>query len=108
MIMKQLIIAIALLLAIGSTTDANAQRVRYYYYPHTNVYYNTVSGDYWYYDESKTNWMTVKALPSSITIDDNNRFVIIYDGIDVYKENSTHKKKYKVKKSGEIKEKQKD
>jgi hypothetical protein len=108
MIMKRLIVALALLFALGSSIDVNAQRTRYYYYPETNVYYNTVTGDYWYYDEPSTTWMTVRALPSTLTINDNDRYVLMYDGTDVYKENAVHKKKYKVKKNGEIKEKPKD
>ena len=103
--MKQLIIAVALLFAVGSTMEASAQKTRYYFYPETNVYYNTVTGDYWYYDEPTTTWMTVRALPTAITVNDNDRYVLMYDGKEVYKMNADHKKKYKVKKNGEIKEK---
>jgi hypothetical protein len=105
--MKKIILGLVLLFALGSAMDANAQRVKYYYYPSTNVYYNTVSGDYWYYDDPTTTWMTVKTLPTTIAVDDNDRYVIYYTGTDVYKQNMEHKKKYKVKKNGEIKEKPK-
>ena len=40
--MKRIILALALLFALGSTTKLAAQetRVRFYYYPSSNVYYN--------------------------------------------------------------------
>lgn len=130
--MKRIIFGTMLLFAFGSTmnaigqttgqttttttvtsdqnTNANHMRYKYYYYPSisatsSDVYYNTVTGDYWYYDTPSTTWMSVKTLPSGYTVDDNSKYVVYYNGNDVYKDNPMHKKKYKVKKDGTVKSK---
>ena len=110
--MKKIILAIALLLAIGSsvsaqttTTTTTTTRTRYYYYPSSNVYFNPTTNEYWYYDDGTTNWTLVKALPATITLGKTPRYTVYYDGADVWKDNAAHKQKYKVKKNGELKAK---
>ena len=97
--MKKIILAIALLFAVGSNVVFAQQpvRVKYYYYPSSNVYYNPVTNEYWYYDGGTTTWMEVKTLPSGITITKMPKYTVYYNGADVWKDNATHKKKYKVK-----------
>jgi hypothetical protein len=104
--MKKLILGIILLFAIASKISAQAtQKVTFYYYPSSNVYYNVVASDYWYYDDATSTWVEVKALPTTITLEKNPRYSVCYNGKDVWKENAEHIKRYKVKDNGELKEK---
>ena len=105
--MKRIILALALLFALGSTTKLAAQetRVRFYYYPSTNVYYNPASDQYWYYDDVSTTWTEVKTLPTTITLTKTPRYTVYYNGEDVWKDNATHMQKYKAKKNGTMKAK---
>jgi hypothetical protein len=99
--MKKIILGLALLFALGSTIRTSAQetqRVRFYYYPSSNVYYNVSTGEYWYYDNGTTNWVEVKTLPTTIIVTKTSRYTVYYNGPDVWKENATHQKKYKSKK----------
>ena len=98
--MKKIIVLLAVLFALGSFRQVAAQvRVSYYYYPSANVYYNIGTGDYWYYDPGTTAWVTVKSLPSGITITRTPRYTVYYNGPNVWKDNAAHKTKYKVKKT---------
>src|SRR5258705_13864439 len=113
--MKKIILAIALLVAIGSTLTVSAQetrtvtttRVRYYYYPSSNVYFNPTNNEYWYYDDASTTWMQVQSLPTTITLTKTPRYTVYYSGEDVWKDNSMHRKKYKAKGNGVAKTKTK-
>jgi hypothetical protein len=107
--MKKIIMAIALLFALGSTFSLYAQQptqqptqqdqqVKFYYYPSSNVYFNVSTGQYWYYDEPTVKWMEVKTLPETITLEKTPVYTVYYSGEDVWKDNATHQKKYKVKK----------
>lgn len=108
--MKKIIFGLVLLLAIGSsiTTNAQEKRIKYWYYPSSNVYYNDATGDYWYYDTPTTTWKTTRTLSSDYTVDDTHRYMVYYNGADVWKDNSRHRMKYKVKKNGRVKMKPKD
>src|SRR5258705_13130665 len=96
--MKKIILGLALLIALG-TTSVNAQRVRYYYYPSTNVYYNPVTNEYWYYDDPTTAWLTVRTLPTTVVVNKNTRrYVVYHNNKDPWRENAMDKKKYKGRK----------
>jgi hypothetical protein len=102
--MKKIIVLLAVLFALGSINHASAQvRVRYYYYPSSNVYYNITTHDYLYYDPGTTAWVTVRTLPATIMITKTPRYTVYYKGPDVWKENAMHKNKYKPKKAPEKK-----
>ncbi len=105
--MKRIILALALLFALGSTTKIAAQetRVKFYYYPSTNIYYNPSTGEYWYYNDLSTTWTEVKILPTTITFTKTPRYTVYYNGTDVWKDNTAHMQKYKVKKNGTMKAK---
>ena len=106
--MKKIIFGLVFLFAIAGATRISAQesqKVTYYYYPSSNVYYNVVGSDYWYYDEATSAWVEVKTLPATITLEKAPRYTVYYNGKDVWKDNATHMKKYKVKDNGELKEK---
>lgn len=105
--MKKIILAVAILFALGSTQKASAQqdqkKVEFYYYPSSNVYMNVSTGEYWYYDEPNTKWLEVKTLPETIAIEKAPVYTIYYNGEDVWKDNAMHQKKYKGTKKEEPK-----
>jgi len=95
--MKKIILALAVLFALGSTTPAAAQQVKFYYYPSSNVYYNPSTTEYWYYDAPTTKWVEARTLPTTITVEKTPRYLVYYNGQEVWKANAEHKKKYKPK-----------
>jgi hypothetical protein len=106
--MKKIILGFILLFAIAGASRISAQetqKVTFYYYPSSNVYYNVSVSDYWYYDEATNAWVEVKTLPTTITLEKAPRYTVYYNGKDVWKDNTAHVKKYKVKNNGELKEK---
>lgn len=92
---------------VAKNVHDRAGKVKYWYYPKSNMYFNESSGDYWYYDEPTTKWMDVKSLPSTYEVTDNTpRYEVWYNGSDVWKDNAMHVKKYKMKKDGRMKTKE--
>ncbi len=82
-----------------------SSKSRYYYYPSANIYYDNDTRDYMYYDQPGAKWLTSKETPAGIKIDQKDRYPVSYSGNDPWKDNSSHKMKYKVKKDGTIKSK---
>ena len=108
--MKRILFGLVLLFV--TATKLSAQTVKYWYYPSQNVYYNETSTDYWYYDAGTSKWVMARTLPTTYTpiVDGTTRYEIMYKGDadlwpTIWKENSTHKVKYKVKKNGTVKTK---
>ncbi|PWT93842.1 MAG: hypothetical protein C5B54_01230 [Acidobacteria bacterium] len=111
--MKKIGFALALLLMLGLAYRASAQqdqqkqdqqKVTFYYYPSSNIYYNVSTGEYLYYDEPTTKWITAKTLPTTITLEKMPVDTVYYNGPDVWKDNPEHLRKYKAKKE-EVKKK---
>lgn len=112
--MKKVLMA---LLICGSIFSATAQTTtttttttthKYYYYPSTNVYYDDATGNYWYWDNSSSQWSMTQTLPSTITVTETTkRYPITYKGDDPWKNNASDKMKYKTKKNGKTKMKPK-
>ena len=97
--MKKIFLILAVLFTFCSFNQVAAQsKITYYYYPAANVYYNVSTGDYLYYNPANTGWVSVKTLPSGITITKTPRHTVYYNGNDVWKDNGAHKTKYKIKK----------
>jgi len=106
--MKKIILGLVFLFAISGASKISAQetqKVTFYYYPSSNVYYNVSASDYWYYDDATSAWVEVKTLPTTITLERAPRYTVYYNGKDVWKENPEHMKRYKVKDNGQLKEK---
>lgn len=106
--MKKIILGLVVLFMIAGVSKVSAQetqKVTFYYYPSSNVYYNVTATDYWYYDDATSAWVEIKTLPATITLEKSPRYTVYYTGKDVWKDNATHMKKYKVKDNGELKEK---
>jgi hypothetical protein len=90
-------------LAFGSRASAQETRVKFYYYPSANVYYNVAEKDYWYYNPTTSTWTVIQEVPDQVNIVKTPKYIIYYSDANVWKENTTHLKKFKVKKDGEIK-----
>ncbi len=71
------------------------ERKTYYYYPSSNVYYSPVSRDYWY--QKNGGWIKVDRLPRNITVFNQPKYDVYYDGRDgnVWKDNRMHYEKYR-------------
>jgi len=107
-VMKKIILGFVFLFAIVGASRISAQetqKVTFYYYPSSNVYYNVSASDYWYYDDATNTWVEVKTLPTTITLEKAPRYTVYYNSKDVWKDNASHLKKYKVKDNGELKQK---
>ena len=87
-----------LLLVIAFAFSGNAQtkKTKFYYYPSSNVYYNTASGKY-IYNNSGT-WTTVTTLPSTIAIARTPRVIVYNTTPRVWENNSNHQAKFKATK----------
>lgn len=87
-----------LLLVIAFVFSANAQtkKTKFYYYPSSNVYYNTASGKYSYNNSGK--WTTVATLPSNISVAHTPRVIVYNATARVWENNSNHQAKYKAAK----------
>jgi hypothetical protein len=111
--MKRIIVSLMLVVGLGLSIQATAQqtqtqtqtRVRYYYYPSSNVYYNPTENEYWYYDDASSQWQYVQNLPTTIKMTKTPRYTVYYNGEDVWKDNTMHQRKYKIKKNGVVKAK---
>jgi hypothetical protein len=91
------------------TTTTTATPHKYSYYPSSDVYFDQLTGNYWYHDKGSTTWMMTKTLPSTIIVEKTApQFPITYTGDDPWKNNGTDVKKYKMKKNGTVKVKMKD
>ncbi len=88
-----------------STTTTTTHR--YYYYPEENVYFDPDANYYWIYETPSTKWVRVQTLPGTIVVAKKPRYIVRYEGADPWKENAEHIKKYKIKKNGDVKVKDK-
>jgi hypothetical protein len=105
--MKKTLIALLLCGSIFSATAQDTTRVtvtttttspKYYYYPSTNLYFDEVSGNYWYWDNGTSAWSMTKTLPATISVTETTqRYPITYVGTDPWIDNADHISKYKMK-----------
>ena len=80
-----------------STVTTTTTTHKYYYYPSSNVYFDEATGDYWYLDNGTSQWVMVKTLPPTVTVETTERQSIDYTGNDPWKNNADHMEKYKAK-----------
>lgn len=85
----------------STTTTTTAHK--YYYYPSANVYFDEATGNYWYKDNGATDWTEAQTLPSSVTVDNTQRYALDYNGSEPWQNNATDIKKYKTKGNGAVK-----
>jgi hypothetical protein len=88
--MKKLFLILFLLIGFAF---AKAQKTKFYYYPSSNVYYNTASGKYIYSNSGK--WTTVNTLPARLSVAKTPRVIVYHASPEVWVDNSNHKTKYK-------------
>lgn len=70
---------------------------KYYYYPSTNVYFDKITGNYWYKDDpSATTWKRTGTLPSTFKPGKGPRYKLNYKGIYPWKNNKEDIIRYKV------------
>ncbi len=108
--MKKLIFGLLLLFSVTTKLVAQEETGRtttkYWYYPSQNVYFNDVSGTYWFYDDASVQWVESSRLPFTYTMNDKDpRYELYYKGTSVWKQNKQHKIKYNVKKDDTVKQK---
>src|SRR5205814_1413556 len=91
--------------ASAQTTTTRTTHIHrhYYYYPSSNVYYDEASGNYWYWDNTTSQWNMTENLPATITVVKTERRPVIYNGDDPWRNNAADIKKYKVKRNGTVK-----
>jgi hypothetical protein len=96
-----------LLLVIVFAYSGNAQttKTKFYYYPSSNVYYNSASGKYIY--NNNGNWVIAKTLPHGIAIANSRRVIVYHSSAQVWENNTEHRTKYKPTKlpPGQLKKK---
>lgn len=93
--MKQFFAAVLLSMALAFGQQAEAQQLRYYYYPASNAYYDVANQTYIY--PSGGTWVRRGALPSRLAVLGTDRVVVYSSTPQVWRYNATHKAKYKGK-----------
>lgn len=93
--MKQLFVAVFVMMALALGAKASAQQLKYYYYPSSNVYYDPLRKQYIY--PSGSSWATGGALPSRVAVLGTDRVTVYSETPQVWRYNATHKAKYKGK-----------
>lgn len=91
--MKKLLQILFLMIGFAFANNAKAQKTKFYYYPSSNVYYNTASGKYIYSNNGK--WTTVNALPARLSIAKTPRVIVYHTSPEVWMDNGNHQVKYK-------------
>ena len=86
-----------------TTTRTTTHKYRYYYYPAQYIYYDEDSGNYWYWDNTSSQWTVVQNLPSNVKVVQARRYPVLYNGNDPWMNNAADIKKYKIKKNGKVK-----
>ena len=91
--MKKMILSLCLFVAVALTNESFAQqKLRFYYYPSANVYYDVANKQYIYLDNGT--WTTVSTLPSTIAVDRKRRVTVYSDVPQVWQYNPEHIAKY--------------
>ena len=83
---------------VSDTANTKISSHKYYYYPKSNVYFDQVSGNYWFWDKTSSQWKMTTTTPSGVILLKDNRQPLSYRGDEPWKNNAADMKKYKVKK----------
>ena len=92
--MKKILLALLLIGSLSFANRASAQKVTFWYYPESNVYYNPHTHQYAYMDND--NWRYDANLPSTYHL--SKRYVTVYgnsDDDEIWRDNAMHVEKYK-------------
>jgi len=88
------VLSVLCVVFLMNTASVNAQqRIKFYYYPSANLYYNTATGQYAYLNNGT--WVTSKALPRGMTVRNTQRHVVYNASPEVWVNNQAHVTRYK-------------
>jgi hypothetical protein len=90
--MKKIIFLLILVISV-SAFKADAQQLKFYYYPGSNVYYDVANKQYVYVENG--NWVTVSKLPARVKVVNTPRYIVYNNDRRVWVNNGVHVKKYK-------------
>ena len=85
-----------LVVMLAFAGNIQAQKTKFYYYPSSNVYYNTESGKYIY--NNNGNWTAIDKLPPGIATANTRRVIVYSNTAQAWQSNEEHKTKYKLAK----------
>jgi hypothetical protein len=91
--MKKLFLSMLLIAGIAFSSDA--QKLKYYYYPGANVYFDIANMQYIY--PSNGTWTTATALPAGLVVTNRPRVIMYNETPEIWQNNQTHVTKYKTK-----------
>ena len=94
--MKKLGFFILLIIGFAFHSYGQAKKIKFYYYPSSNVYYNTASNKYVYNNNGK--WITVNTLPGTTRIANIQRMTVYNTTPQVWENNREHVAKSKIMK----------
>lgn len=84
------------LLIAGIAFNSEAQKLKFYYYPASNVYYNVSKHQYAYFNNDS--WVQSSNLPAGLHVARTNRHVVYSPSHDIWVNNGMHVKRYKAAK----------
>lgn len=93
--MKQFFAAVVLMMVLSFGPKAQAQQLKFYYYPASNAYYDVANQTYIY--PSGGTWVTRSALPSRLSVLGTDRVAVYSSTPQVWRYNANHKTKYRGK-----------
>ena len=91
--MKKIFFALVLFCSLLSFQKAGAQRLKFYYYPNSNVYYDVAHKQYIY--SNNGNWTPVTTLPGGMNVVRSRRVIVYHNTPEIWMDNPGHIKKYK-------------
>ena len=91
--MKKILLVLFTVIGFAIAGNAQTQKIKFYYFPSSNVYYNTASHKYIYNNSGK--WTTVNSLPKGLAVAKTQRVIVYHSTPEVWADNNTHVVKYK-------------
>src|SRR5579875_2496794 len=93
--MKKNIFLLLAAACLAWASQAQAQKkMKFYYYPSANVYYDIAHNQYAY--DSSGLWVYTPELPNTISVNKNSKKVMVYsDNPEIWKDNKVHVLKFK-------------
>ncbi|MEO6549338.1 MAG: hypothetical protein ABIN94_15155 [Ferruginibacter sp.] len=94
--MKKLVAVCAFFFSVAFVNaQTDDSRIEFDYYPESNVYFNTKSHAYLYFDSAAKKWQTVSELPARYSVNDKSEKKKLYsDSPDIWTKNFNHVKMF--------------
>ncbi|MGI8598169.1 MAG: hypothetical protein ACR2KB_02840 [Chitinophagaceae bacterium] len=90
--MKTIIIILSFLFLVNGKEASAQKKIKFYYYPAANVYYNTTTATYSYIENNS--WVSAPYLPAAYVIKHSPRQVIFHPNAQVWNNNYNHRMHY--------------